>query len=115
MGRRRGIERVGDAVLLGLAEVVHQQVASDGRNPGYKGTLGAVIAGQRAVHLDKDFLGQVFGVVGRSRETIANVIDTPVVGLDDFLPSSGVAGDTAPDQHRDYLNVFHSRPLCSDN
>jgi hypothetical protein len=67
-----------------------------------------VVARERAIHLDEDFLREIFGVVGRSREAIADVIDTTVVGLDDFFPGSRVAGNTAADQHRDYLNVFQN-------
>src|SRR5580704_9965348 len=106
VSRGRRVERIGDAVLLGLAEVIDQQVAGDRRNPGDERSLRAVIARQRPVHLDEDFLGQVFGVVGRSGEAVADVVDAPVVGLNDFFPGSGVAGNTAADQHRNYLNVF---------
>jgi len=106
--RRLGVDGVGEPVLLGFTEVVDQQVASDGSNPGDEGTFGVVVAGKRAVHLDEDLLGEVFGVVGRSGETVADVIDTAVVGLDDFLPGSVVAGTAAADQHRDYLDVFQT-------
>src|SRR5947209_12674661 len=82
-GRGR-VQRVGDAVLLGLAEMIDQQIPRDGRNPGYERALRAVIARQRAVHLDKDFLRQVLGVVGGSRESVADVIDAPLVSLNDF-------------------------------
>ena len=51
--------------------------------------------------------GEVLGVVGRSGEAIANVVDASVVGLHDFLPGGGVAGNTSPNQHRDDLDVFH--------
>jgi hypothetical protein len=36
-------------------------------------------------------LGEVLCIVEGTRETIANVEDTPVVALDDFFPSNGVA------------------------
>ena len=47
-------------------------------------------------------------VVGRSGEAVADVIDTPVVGLDDFFPGGGVARNTAADQHRNYLDIFQT-------
>ena len=71
--------------------------------------FGMVIARKRAVHLDENFLREVFGVVARSGKAIADVIDPAVIGLHDFLPGGGIAGDTAPDQHRDHLDVFHLR------
>ena len=62
MGRGRSVERIGDAVLLGFAEMVDQQVAGDGGDPGDERSLGAVVGWERAVNLDEDFLGEVFGV-----------------------------------------------------
>ena len=101
--------RVGHAVLLGFAEVVDQQVAGDCGYPGDERALRVVVAGQRAVHLDEDFLGEILGVVGGSGEAIADVIDTAVIGLDDFFPGSRIAGDAAAHQHRDYLDVFQTK------
>src|SRR5208282_6911958 len=88
--------------------MIDQQVAGNGGDPGDERSLGAVVAGEGAVHLDEDFLGEVFGVVGRSGEAVADVVDTPVVGLNDFFPGSGVARNTAANQHRDYLDVFQA-------
>src|SRR5271167_763014 len=88
--------------------MIDEQVAGDGGDPGDERAFGAVVAGQGAIHLDEDLLGEVLGVVGGSGEAVADVIDTPVVGLNDFFPGSGVAGNTAADQHRDYLNVFQT-------
>src|SRR5271169_6486843 len=104
--RGGGVERVGDAVLLGFAEMIDQQVAGNGGDPGDERTFGAVIGGEGAVHLDEDFLGEVFGVGGGSSEAEADVVDAAVVGLNDFFPGSGVAGNAAAHQHRDYLDVF---------
>ncbi len=62
-------------------------------------------------------LGKVLGIVGGTRETVADVVDTAVVGLNDFFPGGGVAGNTAADQHRNYLNVFQTRAprkACAD-
>src|ERR1700730_10012426 len=73
--RRPGVQRICNPVLLGLAEVIDQQVARDGCYPGDKRSLRAVIARKRAVHLDEDLLGKVFSVIRRSGKAIANVID----------------------------------------
>src|ERR1700685_1721387 len=104
--RGLGVDGVGEAVLLGFAEVIDEQVAGDGGDPGDERAFGVVVGCERAVHLDEDLLGEVFGVVGRSGEAVADVVDTAVVGVDDFLPGSGVAGTAAADQHPDYLGVF---------
>src|ERR1022692_210981 len=88
--------------------MIHQQVARDGGDPGDECSLRAVVTRQSAVHLDENFLSKVFGVVARSGEAVADIIDTPVVGLDDFFPGSSVAGNTAAHQHRNYLNVFQT-------
>ena len=108
IGSRR-VHRVGHPVLLGLAEMVHQQVAGNGRNPGDERAFRCVIARKRAVHLDENFLRQVLGVVGRAGEAIADVVYPTVIGLHNLLPGGGIAGDTTPDQHRDDLDVFHVR------
>src|SRR5437879_2646726 len=92
---RGGVDGVGHPVLLGLAKVVDQQVTGDRRDPGDKGAFGVVVAGQRAVHLDEDLLGEVFGIVPGSGEAVADVVDTTVVGLNDFLPGGGIAANTA--------------------
>src|SRR6201993_1674809 len=87
--------------------MVDEQVARNGGHPGDECALGVVVARKSAVHPDEDLLGEVLGVVGRSREAVADVVDSPVIGLHDFLPGGGVTGDTAPDQHRNDLDVFH--------
>src|SRR5208283_2589352 len=74
---------------------------------GNKRALGVVITRKRAVHLDENFLGEVFGIVARSGKAVADVIYPAAIALDDFLPGGSVAGKTAPDQHRDHLDVFH--------
>src|SRR5208283_4407625 len=108
MRRRGSVQRVGHAILLGLAEMIHQQVSSDRGHPGDERSLRAVVAGERAVHLDEDLLGEILGVVGGAGKAVADVIDTPVVSANDFFPGSGVAGNATADQHRDYLDVFQT-------
>src|SRR5581483_3587516 len=89
--------------------MVYQQISGDRTYPGDEGPFGMVVAGKSAVHLDEDLLGEVLGVVGRSRKSIANVVNTPGVSLHDFLPGGGVAGNTSPNQHRNDLDVLHLR------
>src|SRR5713101_7444180 len=97
------VQRVGHAILLALAEVVHQQVAGDGGDPGHEGAALDVVGTQRTEHLDEDFLGKILGVVARTGEAIADVVDAPVVALHDFLPGHYVAGYAATDQHSNDL------------
>ena len=73
-----------------------------------KGRTRSVESAQGAVDLDEYFLGQVGGVVGRAGEPIADVVDSPVILLDDLLPSRGIAGHTSPDQRIDRLVVVQS-------
>src|SRR5579863_4300628 len=87
--------------------MVDEQVARNGSDPSDERPLRVVVARESAVHLDEDLLSEVLGVVGRSGEAVAEVVDSPVIGLHDFLPGGGVTGDTAPDQHRNDLDVFH--------
>src|SRR5579862_2572276 len=109
LGGSRRVERVRQTLLLGFAEVVDQKVARDCRNPRNERPLRGVVGGKCPVHLDEHFLGKVFGVVGRSGKAIADVVNTTVVGLNDFFPGRGVPGDTAPDQHRNYLDIFQTK------
>ena len=74
-----------------------------------KAPFDVVVARKSAVHLDEDLLREVLGVVGGPSKAVADVVYPPVIGLHDFLPGSGVASDTAPDQHRNDLDVFHLR------
>jgi len=43
VGGGRGVERIGDAVLLGFAEMIDQQIAGDGGDPGDERSLRAVV------------------------------------------------------------------------
>src|ERR1019366_5934599 len=101
-----GIERIGQPVAFRLAEVVNQQVPRDGGYPGHERTLTRVIGGQGAVHLDKDLLGEVLGVLGIARKAVADVVDAPVVALNDLLPGRGVASNAATDKQSDNLGFF---------
>src|SRR2546425_13223608 len=102
---RAGVDGIGHAVLLGLAEVVDQQVAGDGGDPGDEGAFGVVVAGQRAVHLDEDLLGAAFGVVAGAGETVTDVVNATIGGVKDFLPGGGGASNTASDEDGNGLAV----------
>src|SRR6185437_1870269 len=69
------IQRIGDAVLARAAEVIDQQVARQGGNPGLEAALVRVEAGKVAVELEEDLLRQVLGVCRRSRKPVADGID----------------------------------------
>jgi hypothetical protein len=66
-----------------------------------------VIARESPVHLDEDLLSEVLRIVGGPGKAVTEVINASIVGLHDFLPGSGVAGNTSPNQHRNDLDVFH--------
>src|SRR5262249_38083854 len=76
------IQRIGHTVVFALAEVVHQQIACNRGHPGHERALAAFVRVQGAVHLDKDLLGEVLGVVGIAREAIADVVNPPMMALD---------------------------------
>src|SRR5271169_4925320 len=95
---RRGLQRVCHPVVLDFAEVVHQQVAGYRGHPGHQRGPRPVKGAQGAVNLDEYFLRQVGSVIGRARKPVADVIDAPMVLLDDFLPCRGVARYTATDK-----------------
>src|SRR5512132_2593996 len=90
-----GVYGVCRPVVLGLPEVVYQQVAGDRRYPGIQRCLVGIEAIQGAVDLDENFLREVLGRIRRSRKPIANVVDTAVEALDDIFPGGGVARYTA--------------------
>src|ERR1700721_1999504 len=104
--RWRGVERVGHAVLLALAEVVNQEVSCDGGYPGHQRASLYIVRRKRPIHLNENLLGEVLSIVARARKSIANVVDASMIALHDFLPSSCVACDTAAYQHGGDLRVF---------
>src|SRR5271157_1583190 len=104
----RSVQRVSNSVVLSFTEVVHQQIARDRGYPGHEGGPRSVIRAQRAVHFDEHFLGQVSRVLCRARKAVADVVDTPMVLLDDVLPSRSVASHTATDKGIDGLDVVQS-------
>ena len=103
-----GLQRVRNPVVFALAEVVYQQVARDRRDPRHEGRTSAVERIQRPINLDEYFLGKVGGIVGRTREAVADVVNAPVILLDDLLPSCGISGYTSPDQRVDRLVVVQT-------
>ena len=86
--------------------MVHQKIAGNGGDPGHERAPLHIVGIQRAVHLDEDLLREVLGVIGRPREAIAGVIDSPVVALHNLLPGARIACDAATDQQGNGLCVF---------
>jgi hypothetical protein len=78
--------------------VVHQKVSGQGGEPGGKCPFFNTIAAQRAINPDKDVLREVFGVMGRIGEPVAQVVDAPVVQAHNRLPRRGVAGQASVDK-----------------
>src|ERR1019366_10068233 len=62
-----------------------------------------VEAGQIAVELEEDVLGQVLGVRGRSREPVADGINAPVLRDDQLLPGLLIARHALADQPAECL------------
>ena len=77
---------VGNPIILGFPEVIHQQISGYRGHPRIEGSLFCVEAGQGSVDLYEHFLGQVFGVFAPTSEPIADVINAPVKPLNDFFP-----------------------------
>ena len=108
LGGRR-IERIRDSVSLGFTEMIDQQVPSDRSYPGHERALAGVEGVQGPVHLDKDFLGKVLSAVGIARKPVADVINPPVIALNDLLPSRGIARNAATDQQSDNLGIIQNQ------
>jgi hypothetical protein len=86
------VEGVGGAVQAGAAEVIDQEVAGEGRDPGLEAALLGVEAGEVPVELEEDVLGEVFGVGAGACEAIADGVDASVLGRDKLLPGLRIAG-----------------------
>src|SRR5271157_959504 len=104
----RSVQRVSYSVVLSFTEVIHQQIARHRGYPGHEGGPRGVIRAQGAIHFDEHFLGQVSRVLCRAGKAVADVVDTPMVLLDDVLPSRSVASHTATDKGIDGLDVVQS-------
>jgi hypothetical protein len=81
-----GVEGVAGAVEAGAAEVVDEEVAGEGGDPGLEAALLGVEAGEVLIELEEDVLGEVFGVGSGAGETVADGVDTPVLGQNELLP-----------------------------
>src|SRR5262249_54663494 len=100
------IQRIGHAVGFGLSEVIYQQVSGNRGYPGHERAFPALVCIQSAVHLDEDLLGEVLGVVSVARKAVADVVNAPVMALDDLFPSRRIAANTAANQQSDDLGFF---------
>ena len=81
--------------------MVDEEVAGEGGDPGLEAALEGVEAGEVLVELEEDVLGEIFGVGGRSGETVADGVDAAMLGDDELLPGLRVAGDALANQLAD--------------
>ncbi len=88
--------------------MIDQKIAGNGGDPGHKRTLARVIGIQGAVHLDKDLLGEVLSILGIPGKSVADVINSPMIPLNNLLPGRGIAGNAATDQQSDNLGVIQT-------
>jgi hypothetical protein len=86
--------------------MVHQKIASNRRDPGHERSAVNVVRVEGAVHLDENLLGQILRVIARSGKPVTDVVDSPVILLDDFLPCRGIARNAATDQQSSHMGVF---------
>src|SRR3954447_9989979 len=92
--------------MLGLAEMIDQQIAGQRSDPGHESAAASVIRVKRAVHSDEDLLCQVLRIVRRPGKSITDVIDSTMIPLNDLLPCDRVASNAATDQQSSHLGVF---------
>ena len=93
-----GVEGVTCSVEAGAAEVIDEEVAGQGGDPGLEAALLGVEAGEILVELEEDVLGEVFGVGAGAGEAVADGVDAPVLGDDELLPGLRVAGHALANQ-----------------
>ena len=92
------VEGVAGAVEAGAAEVVHEEVAGEGCDPGLEAALLGIEAGEILVELEEDLLGEVLGIRAGAGEAVADGVDPPVLGDDELLPGLRVAGHALANQ-----------------
>src|SRR5207247_8844903 len=88
--------------------MVHQQITSDACYPRHECAAPQIVRIQSAINFDEDLLREVLRVISRSCETIADVVNPPMVPLYDILPSPCVAGYKATDQQYYELGVYRT-------
>src|SRR5437899_5765942 len=103
---RCAIERIGHTIVFALPKMVHQQITGDACYPRHECAAPQIVRIQSAINLDEDLLREVLRVISRSCETIADVVNPPMISLYDIFPGPCVAGDTATDQQWYDLGVF---------
>ncbi len=90
-----GVERVGCAIHTGATEVIDQKVAREGRDPGIEAAALEVEAGEVAIKLEKDLLGEIFGVRGAAGEAIADAVDAVMLGKHELAPGFAIPAKAA--------------------
>ncbi len=114
------VDGSGDTVLFTAAEVVDEEIAGQGGQPGLKAAFLDVKAPEVAVGLEEDVLGEVFSVGCGAGEAIADSVNAAVLLGDEALPGSGVTGDALPHRENggfaggDLLVCQHLR-TCGEN
>ena len=98
-----GVQGVGGAVEAGAAEVVDEEVAGEGGDPGLEAALLGVEAGEVLVELEEDVLGEVLGVGAGAGETVADGVDAAVLGDDKLLPGLRVTRHALANQFGECL------------
>src|SRR5436305_12404386 len=101
-----GIQRIRQTILFALPKMVHQQITGDACYPRHECAAPQIVRIQSAIARDEDLLREILRVISRSCETIADVVNPPMVPLYNILPGPRVAGDTATDQQCYDLGVF---------
>ena len=93
--------------------MVDEEVARQGGDPGLEAALLGVEAGQIAVELEEDVLGQVLGVGGGAGEAVADGVDAAVLRDDELLPGLLIARHALADQLAESLlrGFLFWRPL----
>ena len=104
---------LGGSIEPGASEVVDEEVAGQGGDPGLEAALKGVEAGEVLVELEEDVLGEVLGVGGGAGETVADGVDTTMLGDDELLPGLWITGDALANQPADcfLFGFLFRRPL----
>ena len=92
------VEGVGDAVALGAAVMVDQQVARYAGHPCGKTAMRGTVAPKSLIHPEENILRQVFGFRAIAGEPVSDVEDAARMTAHKFLPGRTVALEALLDQ-----------------
>jgi hypothetical protein len=71
--------------------MIHQQIARHARQPRWETSKCRLVARQRPVNPQKNFLAQILGFRRIARKAVAQVVNAPRVPLYKFLPGRPIA------------------------